>query len=297
MKVTLWGTRGSLASPGAETARYGGNTACVEVRGEKPDAILVLDAGTGIRRLGMTLPSSLRRVDILLTHLHMDHLQGLGFFAPLYNPAAEVHIWGPASPTLHLGQRLTRYLSPPLFPVRLRELPCQLFLHEAPCEDFTIGEFRVSSSLICHPGPTVGYRIASPHGVLSYLTDHEPALGVARFPAAGEWTSGFSLAAEADLLIHDAQYSSAEYRKCVGWGHSSLDQALAFATLVKAKHLVSFHHDPAHTDEDLDRLITEAMAAKNFSFAFTPGAEGSVFDVRSSSERESRKNPNPPDKL
>jgi phosphoribosyl 1,2-cyclic phosphodiesterase len=280
MKVTLWGTRGSVAAPGMETARYGGNTACVEVRGEHGD-ILVLDAGTGIRRLGMTLPPSLRRVDILLTHLHMDHLQGLGFFAPLYNPAVEVHIWGPASPTLHLSQRLMRYLSPPLFPVRLRELPCQLFLHEVLCENFTIGEFRISSSLICHPGPTVGYRIETSHAVLSYLTDHEPALGVTRFPLAGEWTSGYSLAAGADLLIHDAQYSSAEYAKCIGWGHSSLEQALAFAALVKAKRLVPFHHDPAHTDEDLDRLIVEAVATANFSFTFTPGIEGSVFDLGS----------------
>jgi phosphoribosyl 1,2-cyclic phosphodiesterase len=290
MKVTLWGTRGSLAAPGRETARYGGNTACVEVHGENGD-ILVLDAGTGIRRLGMMLPPSLRRVDILLTHLHMDHLQGLGFFAPLYNPAIEVHIWGPASSTLHLEQRLMRYLSPPLFPVRLRELPCQLFLHETPCGDFTIGDFHISSSLICHPGPTVGYRIETSQSVLSYLTDHEPALGVTQFPLAGEWTSGCSLAADADLLIHDAQYSSVEYAKCVGWGHSSLEQALTFATLVKAKHLVPFHHDPAHTDADLDRLIAETMATVQFPFTFTPGTEGSVFDLGSGDKQESGKRP------
>src|SRR5262245_28216901 len=171
MKVTLWGTRGSIAAPGAETARYGGNTACVEVRGTD-GTVLILDAGTGIRRLGMTLPRSLQRIDILLTHLHMDHLQRLGFFAPLYNPELEVHIWGPASTTLKLRNRLLRYLSPPLFPVRLTELPCQLDLHEAPCGDFTIGEFHVSSSLICHPGRTVGYRIVTPRATLAYLTDH-----------------------------------------------------------------------------------------------------------------------------
>src|SRR3954469_8651263 len=105
MKVTFWGTRGSLATPGPETARYGGNTACAEVRGAG-GTVLVLDAGTGIRRLGAALPRSLARVDILLTHLHMDHIQGLGFFAPLYNPAMEVHLWGPASPTLDLRERL-----------------------------------------------------------------------------------------------------------------------------------------------------------------------------------------------
>src|SRR5262249_28071741 len=106
MRVTLWGTRGSLASPGPDTARYGGNTSCVEVEGAD-GTVLVLDAGTGIRRLGGTLPKSLSRVDLLLTHLHMDHVQGLGFFAPLYNPAVAVHIWGPASTTLSLRKRLT----------------------------------------------------------------------------------------------------------------------------------------------------------------------------------------------
>src|SRR5205085_8753800 len=115
MKVTLWGTRGSLASPGPETARYGGNTSCVEVRGGD-GSVLVLDAGTGIRRLGEALAANRsRRVDILLTHLHMDHIQGLGFFAPLRDPRVEAHIWGPASTTQSLWTRLTRYLSPPLF--------------------------------------------------------------------------------------------------------------------------------------------------------------------------------------
>jgi phosphoribosyl 1,2-cyclic phosphodiesterase len=280
MHVTLWGTRGSLATPGPETARYGGNTSCVAVHGTD-GTVLVLDAGTGIRRLGMTLPRALRRVDLLLTHLHLDHIQGLGFFAPLYNPAVEVHIWGPASPTLPLRSRLMRYLSPPLFPVWLRELPCQLVLHETPCADFDIGEFRISSALICHPGPTVGYRIATADATLAYVTDHEPALGVPEFPLGGEWTSGYALAAGADLLIHDAQYSSEEYAKCIGWGHSSLQHAIAFAALTTVKHLVLFHHDPAHTDQDLDRLTAEAIAATQPTFAVTPGAEGCVFTLGS----------------
>ena len=212
MEVTLWGTRGSLATPGPEMARYGGNTSCVGVRGQD-GTVLVLDAGTGIRRFAKTIPASVRRVDILLTHLHMDHILGLGFFGPLYNPEIEVHIWGPASSTQGLQARLKRYLSPPLFPVRLNELPCKLHFHEVPRADVDIGEFRVSSSLVCHPGPTVGYRIASPSGkVLTYLPDHEPALGALTFPALPrEWTSGAMLAADADLLIHDSQYSAAEY--------------------------------------------------------------------------------------
>ncbi len=273
MRVTLWGTRGSIATPGVETSRYGGNTSCVEVRGTE-GTVLILDAGTGIRRLGASLPSSVRRIDILLSHLHMDHLQGLGFFGPLFNPTLDVHIWGPASPRLSLRERLMRYLSPPLFPVRLRDLPCQLTLHEVPCGDFTIGEFRISSALICHPGPTVGYRIATARAVLSYLTDHEPALGVPQFPHSGDWTSGYALAVGADTLIHDTQYSSEEYVQCTGWGHSSFAQALAFANLAEAKHLLTFHHDPAHTDDMLDRMLDAALAAARPTFPVTPGCEG-----------------------
>ena len=136
-RVTLYGTRGSVASPGPETAGYGGNTSTVEVCGSD-GTLLVLDAGTGIRRLGQQVPRTMSRIDILLTHLHMDHIQGLGFFAPLYNPAIEIHIWGPSSSTLSLEARLSRYLSPPLFPVHLRDLP-RLTCHQLPYTPFEIG--------------------------------------------------------------------------------------------------------------------------------------------------------------
>lgn len=280
MQVKLWGTRGSLATPGPDTARYGGNTSCVEVRGNA-GTLLVLDAGTGIRRLGISLPPDLKRVDILLTHVHMDHIQGLGFFAPLYNPNVEVHIWGPASSTQRLAWRLKRYLSPPLFPIRLTELACKLSIHEVPCGEVDIGEFRVSAALVCHPGPTVGYRIKSAEGrVLTYLPDHEPALGVLRFPSLPrEWTSGAKLADGADLLIHDSQYSNAEYACHCGWGHSSLTQTLAFGSLTEVRRLVPFHHDPSHSDADLDRLTLEAMQESKPAFEVVPGIEGSTIEV------------------
>ncbi len=280
MQVTLWGTRGSLATPGPETARYGGNTSCVGVLG-RAGTMLVLDAGTGIRRLAATIPESMRRVDVLLTHLHMDHIQGLGFFAPLYRPEVEVHIWGPGSATLSLQARLMRYLSPPLFPVNLAELPCKLTFHNVPRGDFDIGEFRVSTGLVCHPGPTVGYRISEPEtGVLTYLPDHEPALAALRFPSLPrEWTSGGTLAARADLLIHDSQYSAAEYPGHCGWGHSSLNQTLDFGTLTEVKQLVPFHHDPDHTDTDLDRLMAQAVEERKPSYQVTPGIEGTVFEL------------------
>ena len=278
MQVTLWGTRGSLASPGADTARYGGNTACVEVRAAD-GTILILDAGTGIRRLGKSWPAGVRRVDLLLTHLHMDHIQGLGFFAPLYDATMEVHVWGPSSTTLALHTRLGRYLSPPFFPVHLRDLACRLTLHEVPCGDFTLGPFRVSSSLVCHPGPTVGYRIETGDAVFAYLSDHEPALGVRQFPASPEWTSGYALAANADLLVHDAQYTAAEYAEHAGWGHSSVEHALQFAALARVAHLVAFHHDPGHSDRDIEEIFAAATASLQPTFPVTPAAEGDTFHL------------------
>jgi phosphoribosyl 1,2-cyclic phosphodiesterase len=278
MKVTLWGTRGSLASPGHETTRYGGNTSCVEVRAAA-GPVVILDAGTGIRRLGVSLPRPLERVDLLLTHLHMDHVQGLGFFAPLYDSGVEVHIWGPGSATEDLRTRLMRYLSPPLFPVHLRDLPCRLHLHEVPCGEIEVGELRISSALVCHPGPTVGYRITSPGGAFAYLPDHEPALGAREFPVDPSWTSGYELAAGVDLLIHDAQYTAAEYPDHVGWGHSSLEHAIAFASLVAAKLLVPFHHDPAHTDEDMDRLMATAAHLAPNGLALAAAYEGATFQI------------------
>lgn len=277
MKITLWGTRGSLASPGPETARYGGNTSCVEVRG-KDGTVLILDAGTGLRGLGLSLPKSLRRVNLLLTHLHMDHIQGLGFFGALRNPDMEVHIWGPASTTLDLRSRLTRYLSPPLFPVHLRDLTGSLFFHEVPQGNFDIGEFHISTALVCHPDPTVGYRIQSPDAVLTYLPDHEPALGAKKFPLSPDWTSGYKLAAGSDILIHDAQYTEDEYKTRVGWGHSSLAQAFEFAELAEVRTLIPFHHDPSHTDDILDDIINESIGLAQPGFAVMPGVEGATFE-------------------
>ena len=277
MRVTLWGTRGSLAVPGPETVRYGGNTSCVEVRGNG-NALLVLDAGTGIQRLGAKLRGGGKRIDLLLTHLHMDHIQGLGFFEPLYERGREIHIWGPPSPTLDLRTRLARYLSPPLFPVRLRDLPCRLTLHNVPPERFEVGGLEVEAELVCHPGTTVGYRISEGTRSVAYLPDHEPALGVCEFPGEPEWTSGFNLAAGADLLIHDAQYTTEEYQKRVGWGHSAIRDAVAFATLAGARRFVPFHHDPTHDDAMLD-CIDSVVRTGDLPFGFVAGTEGATFEV------------------
>ena len=278
MRVTLWGTRGSLASPGPDTVRYGGNTSCVSVEGAD-DILLVLDAGTGIRCLGQHVSPNLKQVHILLTHLHMDHLQGLPFFAPLRRSGVEVHLWGPASTTLNLRSRLLRYISPPLFPVSVRDLLPDLHFHELPSGAIEMGEFRVTAQLIIHPNPTVGYRIQGQRAALAYLPDHEPALGARKYPLSAEWTSGYALAEGADLLIHDSQYSDEQYHARVGFGHSSIRQAMHFAALAEVKHFVPFHHDPDHSDDMLDQLIGQTVDETQPRFLVTPGIEGLELDL------------------
>ena len=278
MKVTLWGTRGSLPSAGPENVRYGGNTACVEVRGSD-GTVVVLDAGTGIRRAGASIGEDVARVDVLLTHLHMDHIQGLGFFQPLYRDGLEVRIWGPPTESLSLAERLTRYLSPPLFPVRLRDLPCDLSLHEVPMEPFAIGGLTIRGDFVCHPGPTLGYRLQENGTSLSYLPDHEPALGDGRVPDDPRWISGFELARDADLLIHDTQYTDAEYADHIGWGHSAVSHTIAFAAATHIKRLVVFHHDPSHNDATLDRIVEEARKICQPPFELLAGTEGTMFKL------------------
>ena len=279
MKVTLWGTRGSLATPGPESVRYGGNTSCVEVRGED-DTLLVLDAGTGVRRLGDTIRPEIGRVDLLLPHLHMDHIQGLGFFEPLYRPGLSVHVWGPSSTTEGLRERLQYYLSPPLFPVHLRDVPCKLTLHDVvQRNEFRVGPFHIKADPVCHPGPTVGFRIRENDRVLAFIPDHEPALGVPDFPNEPAWLSGYGIAQAADLLIHDAQFSEEEYPSRVGWGHSSIPQTLAFARATGVKVLVPFHHDPSHSDEILDGLWEKPNADPDLPFALLQAREGASFQL------------------
>lgn len=279
MKVTFWGTRGSLASPGADTAHYGGNTSCVSVQGEE-GTLIVLDGGTGIRNLGQSLPTTLNRVHILLTHLHMDHIQGLPFFAPLRRPGVEIHIWGPASTTLALDARLQKYLSPPLFPVSVRELAANLHFHELPDDMMEIGEFKVNAQLIIHPNPTIGYRIQYKEAAVTYLPDHEPALAGRTFPHDKSWTSGYKLAEGADLLIHDTQYTQDEYQNRVGFGHSSIHHAFQFAELTSVKHFAPFHHDPTHNDDTLDRMFAQTIEDSRPSYQVTPSREGLSIDVR-----------------
>jgi phosphoribosyl 1,2-cyclic phosphodiesterase len=278
VNITMWGTRGSLASPGPDTVRYGGNTSCVEVRNDAGQ-LLVLDAGTGIRRLTPRLPEGVRRVDVLLTHLHMDHVQGLGFFDALYDPDLDVHLWGPATVTLDLFTRLTRYLSPPLFPVRLRDLDCNLYVHDVYGGAVDVPGFTITAARLCHPGPTLGYRIEADGRTLAYLSDHELNLCARGFALGPDWTSGYALAADADVLVHDAQFTPEEYETRIGWGHGTLEHAAAFAAATNARRLVPFHYDPGHDDSLLDKLTHDLPRELLGECVLTPMGEGETLGV------------------
>ncbi len=276
MKINLWGVRGSIQTSGPDTKNYGSRTSCTLV--SEGDNLLILDGGSGIQQFN-SLNISNKRIDVLLTHLHMDHILGLGFFSPFFNPGQEVHIWGPAAATQSLRSRLGRYLSPPLFPVRLRDLPCILTLHEIGNSEFKIQDFKITSSYVIHPGPTVGFRITGKHSVFTYIPDHEPALGRNGIIKDSKWISGFDLASDADILYHDGQYTDAEYQTKKGWGHSSMDDALLFASLCRAKKLMIAHHDPYHSDEQLNNIFTNLQLNYKDLFKYEMAEEGMEFDL------------------
>ena len=253
MKIKLLGVRGSIPTTGPETENYGGNTSCVTVSHD--DYVLVLDGGTGIRQLSGSFYPTNKRIDVLLTHLHLDHIQGLGFFSPLFDASKEIHIWGPASSSQPLFSRLSRYLSPPLFPVLLRDLPCKLHLHEIGNSHFEAGPFSIQSNYIIHPGPTVGYRVTNSQSAFTFIPDHEPALGERGIIKETKWVSGYDLAEGVDLLLHDGQFTRDEYLPKKGWGHSCIDDACLFASLAEVKKILLTHHDPSHTDAFLDEMF------------------------------------------
>jgi phosphoribosyl 1,2-cyclic phosphodiesterase len=284
MKVKIWGARGSVPAPGPETARYGGNTSCVEVT-LSDGSVIVLDAGTGIRSLGNQLTKDPLHVEILLTHLHLDHIQGLMFFAPCFRSDAELVIWGPASPEASLEDRIARYISAPLSPVEVRELPCGVSFRDAPATEWEIGPATIRAASVTHRGPTLGFRITEGDTSLCYIPDHEPGLAGGLADLEPEWISGHDLACGASLLIHDCQYLDLEYDAHIGWGHSPVADSLTFARRTDAERVVLFHHDPLHTDDDLDALHADARerwaALGGQPDCLTMAVEQAVFDLGS----------------
>ena len=280
MQVTIWGCRGSLATPGRDTVRYGGNTSCLEVELAN-GSVFVLDAGTGIRELGAKLERrNVRRIQLLLTHLHLDHVEGLRFFGPLWDEQVEIDIWGPPSPLVSLRDRIARAFSPPLFPIEIADVPARLNFNDVPREQWILDGATLRAEKIVHPGPTVGYRIESGDRTLAYLPDHEPALTGSISERSLDWISGASLAARADLLVHDAQFSEEEYSHRIGWGHSSSADAIAYSRAVGADRIVLFHHDPSHDDVWLDESEQRAqLVAGSNGVVPTLAREGMVLPV------------------
>jgi phosphoribosyl 1,2-cyclic phosphodiesterase len=252
----VWGCRGSLPAPGEDTVRYGGNTTCVEVRSGN-EVALILDAGSGIRKLGDQLDPG-AQIHLLLTHLHLDHLEGLRFFAPLWDEGREIHIWGPPSPVHSLEERISRSFSPPLFPVDLADLPAAIQFHDVPDEPWTLGGIRVLSLPVSHRGSTVGYRLEVARGSLAFIPDHEPVMGVELAELDSDWISGHALAEGVDVLLHDSQFTEEEYAERVGWGHSSVAHAVGFARKANVGRLVLFHHDPDRSDTEVEQLTERA---------------------------------------
>ncbi len=180
------------------------------------------------------------------------------FFPPCFRAESEITIWGPSSPEASLETRVARYISAPLSPVEVRELPCSVAFRDTPGSQWELGGATIRAEAVTHRGPTLGYRITDGDTTIAYIPDHEPALGASLDELEPEWISGFDLARDVDLLIHDCQYTDDEYPAHAGWGHSGVSDALTFGRRVGAKRMLLFHHDPLHADEFLDELHASA---------------------------------------
>jgi phosphoribosyl 1,2-cyclic phosphodiesterase len=265
--VKFWGVRGSIACPGPESVRYGGNTPCVEITCGSHR--IILDGGTGLRPLGNALLSAGVKLDsdLFLTHCHFDHVAGLPFFTPLFNAGHKLRIWaGNLAPVFTLERALRTMMSPPLFPIEVESFKASIEYH-----DFTPGHIfqpsegvTLRTAMLNHPGGAVGYRIEYGGKVVAYLTDTEMP--------AGKIDDGLlSLARGADLMIFDCTYLEAEKAARVGWGHSTWNDGVRLANEAGAAPLCLFHHDPSHDDTFMDDLTAQASAARPGTIAARDG--------------------------
>ena len=278
MYVRFWGTRGSIAAPGEGTARYGGNTACTEVR--TPDGtLIVLDCGTGARELGLHLTQTLKppiHLHLLIGHTHWDHIQGFPFFVPAFIPGVELSVYAPLGFQQSLEEAMAGQMEYSYFPVKLRDLRSRIHFTELEEGFFRVGDVLVETQYLNHTAPTIAYRITSHGATLAYVADHEPFWkpegGGLLHPGDQRHVAFMK---HADLVIHDAQYTDEEYRQRVGWGHSPIDYAIDVAVEAGVRRLALFHHDPTHDDTEMARLEAAAQAR-----ARATGSRVEVFAAR-----------------
>ena len=273
-RVKFWGVRGSIPTPGPGTVQYGGNTSCVEVRAD--GEIIILDAGSGMRRLGLALAEEFKDqpidLTLLITHTHWDHIQGFPFFVPAYNPQNKLRILGYEGARKGLYSTLTYQMESPYFPVSLQHMPGNIDVTELKELEFHVGKVRVEAAFVNHPGVCVGYRLFTSAGSIAYLPDNEPFQRMRSHPG-GQQTSDrlealkyaseqdqkvIEFLKDAEVLIIDAQYDDAEYQSHVGWGHGCVDDVVALALFAKVKQLFLFHHDPDHDDAQISRMLSWA---------------------------------------
>lgn len=267
MKVKFWGVRGSIPTPGPATVRYGGNTACVEVNLDD-GSLIIFDAGSGLRVLGIELlKRGLKSIEavIFLSHTHWDHIQGFPFFAPAFMPGNKFIICGGEEPDHPLDQIITDQMKSAYFPVALSDLPSKIGFKRLYEGKFKIFNAKITTLMLNHPGIALGYRVDYAGKSLVYISDNEPyPIEPTDDPAFADvhykGNNNLRVAEfshHTDLLIHDCQYTPEEYAKKTGWGHSPYDYVAEIAWKAKAKRLAIFHHDPAHDDETVDRIVQE----------------------------------------
>lgn len=284
MKARFWGTRGSVPAPGPQTVRYGGNTSCVEVRGDD-GSLVVLDAGTGIRELGRALERDSGgpppHIDLFITHAHWDHVHGIPFFAPLYADGASVSICGPELLPTPLESVLATMLAPGVFPVDVSALRARLEFPRIGREAVAAGSLRVSAFPALHPGGAVGFRVepaGSPGQALIYLPDNEVRASTGPV-APDQWQREFAeFAAGAAVLVHDAMYTEDEYESHRGWGHSTVADAVRLAEECGIPKLTLFHHAPERDDDEVERLLDAAredVHRRGIALEIQAAAEGS----------------------
>ena len=260
MRLTFYGCRGSCPCPCEANVRYGGNTACVALEADGEDPI-IFDLGTGLRFFGETQPlDGSFRGSALVTHIHWDHVQGLPFFPPIHRDGARLDIYGPAQVDGPLHKVFGEFMCPPYFPVHFSQLEGEVWFHDVMADDISIGSAKVRVRPVPHVGPTVGYRVDLNGCSVAYVSDHQAPLGLTTVS-----DDVLELADNVDVLIHDAQYTPAEFEKKAHWGHCTIDYAVLVAKQAGAKKLVMFHHDPAHGDDQMDELLHQARCTAAYA--------------------------------